>query len=109
MKENKNKIKAIEAKALGAGVADGEGVIVVDSIESFMRQQNATPLTHLDKALGVDSAEPSGGTVAGIPVSELPLLNTEDSGGFYGDGEFEAAVLSDFNAEADKIDAQNKQ
>lgn len=35
----------------------------------------------------------------------LPMLNDEEKGGFYADGEFETAVLSDFNEEADKIDA----
>ena len=39
-------------------------------------------------------------------ISRLPMLNEEDLGGFYADGEFEAVVLSDFNKEADKIDAQ---
>lgn len=39
-------------------------------------------------------------------ISKLPTLNEEALGGFYADGEFEAAVLSDFNKEADIIDAQ---
>ena len=38
-------------------------------------------------------------------ISKLPILNEEELGGFYADGEFERAVLSDFNKEADKIDA----
>lgn len=39
-------------------------------------------------------------------ISKLPLLNEEQLSGFYDEGEFEAVVLSDFNEEADKIDAQ---
>ena len=39
-------------------------------------------------------------------ISTLPLVNDEQDGEFYAEGEFEASVLSDFNKEADKIDAQ---
>lgn len=39
-------------------------------------------------------------------ISRLPMLNEEEFEEFYADGEFEAVVLSDFNKEADKIDAQ---
>lgn len=38
-------------------------------------------------------------------IASLPLVDDENEGEFYAEGEFEAAVLSDFNKEADKIDA----
>lgn len=38
-------------------------------------------------------------------ISKPPILNEEELGGFYADGGFESAVLSDINKEADKIDA----
>ncbi len=36
-------------------------------------------------------------------ISKLPVIN-EGQDDFYEEGEFEVAVLSDFNKEADKID-----
>ncbi len=39
-------------------------------------------------------------------ISKLPLLDEKEFGGLYADGEFETAVLADFNKEADKIDSQ---
>jgi len=38
-------------------------------------------------------------------IKKLPLIS-EEEGYYYGPGEFEAAVLADFNVEADKIDAK---
>lgn len=38
-------------------------------------------------------------------IATLPLIDDDKEGEFYAEGEFEAAVLSDFNKEADKIDA----
>ena len=40
-------------------------------------------------------------------ISTLPVITDEQEEDFYADGEFEAAVLADFDKEADIIDAQN--
>ena len=49
-----NIIKDIESGIINENSANGQGVIVVDSIETFMLQHNATHLRDLDNSLGIN-------------------------------------------------------
>ena len=50
-------IRDIERGAINENsIRQHDGVIVVDSIEDFMAQNNAVPLEDLDKALGINGA-----------------------------------------------------
>lgn len=57
MKQFSGIIRDIERAAINENnLNSDEGVIVVNSIEEFMAQNNATHLKDLDKVLGVDRA-----------------------------------------------------
>lgn len=50
MKTIKDIVKDIESGTVDESNANGQGVIVVDSIEEFMRRHGATHLKDLDKS-----------------------------------------------------------
>lgn len=52
MKTIKDIVKDIESGTVDESNANGQGVIIVDSIEDFMRRHGATHLKDLDKSLG---------------------------------------------------------
>lgn len=49
-------IKDIESGIINENNASNQGVIVVESIETFMLQHNATHLRDLDNSLGINGS-----------------------------------------------------